>query len=85
MTLLIVQSEMHMGSKDERPHKKPGREIERARKIRELNPHIDSEWHEVHFPEELDDIDSLIDSCEAFVELVTKFGNRDNMNIQNIQ
>ena len=60
-------------------------EVEKVRQIRELNPHIDSEWHEIHFPEELDDIDSVIDSCEAFVELVTKFGNRENMDRHNEQ
>ena len=63
-----------------RSHEEQSDKIERVRQIRELNPHIDSEWHEVHFPEELGDIDSGIDSCETFVELVTKFGNRDNMN-----
>ena len=66
-------------------HEDQADEVARVRRIRELNPYIDSEWHEVHLPEELDESDSVIDSCEAFVELVTKFGNRDNMNNQNIQ
>jgi RNA processing factor Prp31 len=60
-------------------------ELERVRKIRELNPNIDSEWHEIHFPEDSEDVSSLIDSCETFVELVTKYGNRENMQNKNIQ
>ena len=60
-------------------------ELERVRKIRELNPNIDSEWHEVHFPEDSEGVNSLIDSCETFVELVTKYGNRENMQNKNIQ
>ena len=68
-----------MTSKNERSREKRAKEIKRARKIRELNPNIDSEWHEIHLPDESEDIDSLVDSCEAFVDLVTEFGNRDNM------
>ena len=74
-----------MSSKRDPSDEKRRSETDRVRRLRELNPNIDSEWHEVHFPEELDDIDSVIDSCETFVELVTKFGNRDNINNQNQQ
>ena len=83
MESLVVQSETCMSSGNDQSREKRDNQIERARKIRELNPNIDFEWHEVYLPDESDDDDTFIDSCETFIELVTKFGSRDNMNRHN--
>ena len=85
MESLVVQSETCMSSGNDKSREKRDKQIERARKIRELNPNIHFEWHEVYLPDELDDGDTSIDSCETFVELVTKFGNRENMDRHNEQ